>query len=129
MPAPEESYELDRDCPRCWNCDDMGDVTRADGEWLGICSCAAGDRLRAESEYRSWFPVPPRAARGEPLPQTLTPRMATALFHGLGISGTECSERYRTMLAVAPDDGDAEMRRLIEDNKQLLRAAGVQATK
>jgi hypothetical protein len=57
MPAPEESYELDRDCPRCWHCDDMGDVTRADGEWLGICSCAAGDRLRAETEYLSWLPI------------------------------------------------------------------------
>ena len=35
----------------CPNCDDTGDVTRADGEWRGVCTCPAGQ--------------PPAAARGD----------------------------------------------------------------
>lgn len=27
--------------PRCEHCDGTGDVHRADGEWLGTCTCAA----------------------------------------------------------------------------------------
>jgi hypothetical protein len=34
-PAPVEAA-------RCPNCDDTGDVHRADGEWLGRCNCATG---------------------------------------------------------------------------------------
>jgi len=31
----------------CGYCDDTGDVHGLDGEWRGVCSCAAGDRVRA----------------------------------------------------------------------------------
>lgn len=31
----------------CEFCDDTGDVHRADGEWLGVCDCVAGDKLRS----------------------------------------------------------------------------------
>lgn len=33
---------------RCSSCDDTGDVYRADGEWLGKCSCQAGAPEQAE---------------------------------------------------------------------------------
>jgi hypothetical protein len=32
---------------RCGYCDDTGDVHGLDGEWSGVCSCPAGDRVRA----------------------------------------------------------------------------------
>ena len=32
---------------RCGYCDDTGDVHGLDGEWRGVCNCAAGDRVRA----------------------------------------------------------------------------------
>jgi hypothetical protein len=35
------------------------------------------------------------------LPPVLSPKMQTALFHGLGISGRECEQRYRAMLDAA----------------------------
>lgn len=31
---------------RCTGCDDTGDMHRADGEWMGYCSCPAGKALR-----------------------------------------------------------------------------------
>lgn len=30
---------------RCPHCDDTGDVHTADGEWHGVCSCPAGDKI------------------------------------------------------------------------------------
>jgi hypothetical protein len=36
----------------CPHCDGSGDVNRADGEWLGYCSCAAGVELKAQEGGR-----------------------------------------------------------------------------
>jgi hypothetical protein len=49
-PAPVEAA-------RCPNCDDTGDVHRADGEWLGRCNCATGKVDAA--------PSPPDSSQGE----------------------------------------------------------------
>jgi hypothetical protein len=34
------------DAPICPTCDGIGDVVRADGEWLGYCDCKAGRERR-----------------------------------------------------------------------------------
>jgi hypothetical protein len=37
-------FPVKRACPHC---NGTGDVHRADGEWLGICTCPVGDAIRA----------------------------------------------------------------------------------
>lgn len=44
MKETPTSAEAAKPCPYC---DDSGDVHSADGEWRGICSCKAGDEIRA----------------------------------------------------------------------------------
>ena len=38
---------------RCPDCDDTGDVTRFDGEWMGYCSCPAGTALRTRQPQQA----------------------------------------------------------------------------
>lgn len=55
-----------------------------------VAGVAADERTSAAPD--GWKLVPP----------VLEPTMATALFHGLGIAGRECSVRYKAMLDAAP---------------------------
>jgi hypothetical protein len=67
-PAPVEAA-------RCPNCDDTGDVHRADGEWLGRCNCATGKVDAA--------PSPPDSSQGEPVSAWLEKFKAHLLLCGL----------------------------------------------
>lgn len=36
-----------QELPKCMSCNDSGDIHTRDGQWVGICNCEAGKRLRS----------------------------------------------------------------------------------
>jgi hypothetical protein len=64
---------------------------------ITACDSAAYTRERDAALEKLTHGVPAAPA----LPAVLEPKMQTALFHGLGISGRECAQRYRDMLNAA----------------------------
>ena len=94
---------------RCPHCDDTGDVHAPDGEWHGVCSCPAGDKIGKDapettraSEAGDWVLVP----------RYPTPKMIDATWNdAIETSGhveshnTRNDRIYRAMIAAAPAPG------------------------
>jgi hypothetical protein len=59
-----ESQEGEEELGRCKLCDGTGDVTRADGEWLGVCGVCDAAKKGEQTDEMPELPQPARVIPG-----------------------------------------------------------------